>query len=213
MAYKKSTIISVNSDKPKASKGKHYVSNADLYEEFVKWHEKIKEANEKGLPEPPIPNTIGLAFLQIATNLVKKHNWLGNQKWHEEMVGNAIEDSVRYARTFDINRTKNPFSFFTQTCYYAFLRTIYKEKRNDYVKHKSMLNAIMSNSEHMEQLDDDIEIETLDYNQENIEKFIQDFEKKHFGSELALDETAGNAGKRRHIKAPKVVAEQPIGFF
>lgn len=213
MAYKKSTIISEKSDKPKAKKEKHYVSNSDLYEEFVKWNSAIKEAEAMGIEKPIIPNSIGLAFIQIATNLAKKSNWLGNQKWIDEMIGAALEDCTRYADKFNPEKSKNPFSYFTQTSYYAFLRTILREKKNDYVKHKSMLNALATNAEHMEDLDDDFSIDILEYNQDNIEQFIRDFEKKNFGEELALDETAGNAGKRREIKSPKVVTNEPTGFF
>lgn len=213
MAYKKSTIISDKSDKPKAKKEKHYVSNSELYEEFVKWNNSIKEAESLGKDRPQIPNSIGLAFVQIATNLARKSNWLSNSKWIEEMIGDGIEDCVRYAHKFDVEKSKNPFSYFTQTSYYAFLRRILKEKKNDYVKHKSMLNALATNADYMDEIDDDVNIEMLEYNQDNIEQFIRDFEKKNFGEELALDETAGNAGKRREIKSPKVVSEQPTGFF
>lgn len=213
MAYKKSTIISEKSDKPKSKKEKHYVSNSELYEEFVKWNEQIRLAESQGKEKPQIPNTIGSAFLQIATNLAKKSNWYGVHKWHDEMIGDAIEDCIRYCEKFNPEKSKNPFSYFTQTSYYAFLRRILKEKKNDYVKHKSMLNALATNADYMDEVDDDVNIEMLEYNQDNIEQFIRDFEKKNFGEELALDETAGNAGKRREVPQTKQQKEQPTGFF
>lgn len=210
--YKESTIISEKSDKPKADKSKHYISNPDLYNEFVMWHKKIEEAKLKGIPEPILPNKIGIAFIQIATNLAKKANWFSNTKIKEEMIGDAIECCVRYASNFNPAVTQNPFAYFTQTCYFAFLRRIRAEKKQDYVKHKSMLNS-MTNMDMIASIEDeDITIEAMDYNQQGIEEFIKDFEIKNFGEELSLDEGAGLAGKRRQIKVEEVSSEN-LGFF
>jgi hypothetical protein len=134
---------------------------------------------------------------------------------HNFFAGNSlVHNCVRYAEKFNPEKSKNPFSYFTQTSYYAFLRTILREKKNDYVKHKSMLNALATNVEQFEDIDEDFTIDVLEYNQDNIEQFIRDFEKKNFGEELALDETAGNAGKRREIKSTRLsTTKEPTGFF
>lgn len=209
--HKKSTIISDSSDKPKAEKSKHYVSNPDLLKSFKDWYAALEVAEKSGNPEPPMPNKIGLAFLQIANNLAKKSNWISNTKWKEEMVGDAVENCIRYARNFNPNITSNPFAYFTQISYYAFLRRIKVEKKEDYIKHKTMLNSMIY-QEALEQGDEDFEITPFDYNQEGIESFIKDFEIKNFGEELALDETAGVGGKRKQLKAQKEPPEN-IGFF
>lgn len=41
-----------------------------------------------------------------------------------------------YAHNFDPEKSKNPFSYFTQIIYYAFLRRIEKEKKQAYIKLK-----------------------------------------------------------------------------
>jgi hypothetical protein len=121
------------------------------------------------------------------------------------MIGAGIEDCCKGVKNFDITKSKNPFSYFTQTCFYAFLRTIEKEKKEDYVKHKMMLNALQNNLHIQVDDEDAVDLESMEYNQKGIEDFIKDFEIKKFGEELALDETAGLAGKRRKIsnKEPK----------
>lgn len=219
--YKKSTIISESSDKPKAKQSAHYVSNPKLYEAIVDWYSKIDESLKNNKPEPVMPDTIARGIIQICTNLAKKANWIGNSKIKDEMIGDAIEDCIRRGRGFDIHhvnkdgvQTKNPFSYFTQTAYYAFLRRIKEETFEDYVKHKSMINALsnIDLSELMSEMDEDsTEIIKLDYNQDNIETFIKSFEIRHFGEQLSIDESAGNAGKRRKISKQKT--ESDTSFF
>jgi hypothetical protein len=48
-----------------------------------------------------------------------------------------------YASNFDPSKSNNPFSYFTQIIYYAFLRRIQKEKKQSYVKYKSLELAEM----------------------------------------------------------------------
>jgi hypothetical protein len=212
--HKKSTIISKGSDKPKSDKSTHYVSNAELYSAFVDWYGKIEEAKELGKPEPEMPVVISKSLVSIAQNLAKKSNWYHVSHLKDEMIGNAIENCIKCVKNFDIERTKNPFSYFTQTSYYAFLRTIDDEQELDYVKHKSMLLAMTRNGLHtsldVSNLDEDLDIDTLDYNQESVDKFIKDYEERKFGVSLALDEGAGNAGRRRRIASK---TEEDTGIF
>jgi hypothetical protein len=43
-----------------------------------------------------------------------------------------------YAHNFDPEKSSNPFSYFTQIIYYAFLRRIEKEKKQAYIKFKCL---------------------------------------------------------------------------
>ena len=57
------------------------------------------------------------------------------------MVGDGIENCLMYAHNFDPEKSKNPFSYFTQIIYYAFLRRIEKEKKQNYIKYKMVQNS------------------------------------------------------------------------
>ena len=209
--HKKSTIIFDGNDKPVSDKSRHYVSNPELYNSFVEWYAEIEEAKKLGLEEPRVPEKIGAAFIQIATNLAKKSNWIANTKYKYEMIGDAIENCVKYAKNYDISR-KNPFAYFTQTCYYAFLRRIRDEKKEDYVKHKSLLNSVVFNElAAYTNEDDSALLETFDLNQDGVEEFIKDFEEKNFGQRLDTDELGGVAGKKRKIQGS--VETQNLGFL
>ena len=52
---------------------------------------------------------------------------------------------LMYASNFDPEKSKNPFSYFTQIIYYAFLRRIQKEKKQAYIKYKAVEAADIYN--------------------------------------------------------------------
>ena len=54
------------------------------------------------------------------------------------MVSDGIENSVMYASNFNPEKSANPFAYFTQIIYFAFLRRIEKEKKQLYIKYKTM---------------------------------------------------------------------------
>lgn len=101
---------------------------------MINYKIKVNQAKEKGLPNPIIPNYIGDCFLKIATHLSYRPNFV-NYMFREDMISDGIENCVQYINNFDVERT-NPFAYFTQIVYYAFLRRIQKEKRQMEIKEK-----------------------------------------------------------------------------
>ena len=155
-----------------------YVDNTKFYEKIKEY--KIKyEAGER----PQIPDYIGECFLKIAKNL-SNHVKFINYSFKEDMVSNAIFDCIRYAHNFDYNRTKNPFGYFTQVAWFAFLRTIKKEKKDMYIKYKVLDNSEVFNSLHSHFNSDDMLEPTMTdigYSEGSREKmriFIENYEKK-----------------------------------
>jgi len=153
---------------------KHYVNNGDFLNSLVTYHEKCSEAKEKNLIEPPIPNYIGECFLKIAEHLSRKPNFI-SYSFREEMISDGIENCIMYFRNFDPSKTKNPFAYFTQIIYYAFLRRIAKEKKQLYVKYKATEQfAILDEGELFEDENGNMRQFEL---YENISEFIQTFEE------------------------------------
>ena len=124
----------------KRNKVNDYVNNKDFFIAMVAWKELVIEAEACGDPRPPITNYIGECFLKIAEHLSYKPNFI-NYPYREEMIGDGIENCLMYAHNFNPEKSKNPFSYFTQIIYYAFLRRIEKEKKQSYVKFKLLENA------------------------------------------------------------------------
>jgi hypothetical protein len=113
----------------------HYIDNKAFYTQMVEWKQLCKDAEESDESRPPITNYIGECFMNIAEHLSRKANFM-NYPYREEMVSDGIENCVMYAHNFDPEKSKNPFSYFTQIIYYAFLRRIEKEKKQAYIKLK-----------------------------------------------------------------------------
>ena len=121
----------------------HYVDNKKFLAAMTEWKTEVIEAENQGEPKPPVTEYIGECFLLIAERLSLRANFI-NYPFREEMVGDAIENCLMYASNFDPEKSKNPFSYFTQIIYYAFLRRIQKEKKQNYIKYK-----IVETADHM----------------------------------------------------------------
>jgi hypothetical protein len=121
-------------------KKNHYVNNEKFFEEMVKWKNLVIEAENSDEPKPPINNYIGECFLEIANHLSHKPNFI-NYPYKDEMISDGIENCIMYCHNFNPEKSKNPFSYFTQIIYYAFLRRIEKEKKQSFIKYKLLENS------------------------------------------------------------------------
>lgn len=152
---------------------KHYINNADFCAALIEYKRQVKEAQEKGLPKPVIPNYIGECFIKIAEGLSHKPNFI-NYTYREEMVADGIENCLMYFENFDPEKSNNAFAYFTQIIYYAFLRRIQKERKQTYVKYKSTEQfGILDESELMGY--DDVPVKQFEM-YDNISEFIETFE-------------------------------------
>ena len=116
-------------------KAVHYIDNAKFLEAMKVWKELYNDAEETGEPTPQVTNYIGECFLKIANGLSYRPNFI-NYTYRSEMVSDGIENCLQYIHNFDPAKSKNPFAYFTQIIYYAFLRRIQKEKKQTHIKNK-----------------------------------------------------------------------------
>jgi hypothetical protein len=153
----------------------HYVNNADFLKALVQYKKDCRKAKREGTNKPKIPNYVGKCLMLIAENLSHKPNFI-SYSFRDEMISDAIENCVMYFDNFDPKKSKNPFAYFTQIIYFAFIRRIHKEKKQLYVKYKS--------TEHIGVLDEyeQFELEEMGGSSkqfemyDNISEFIQNFE-------------------------------------
>jgi|TARA_X000001382_G_scaffold105519_1_gene80721 hypothetical protein len=120
-------------NKPK--KSEHYVNNKDFLGALENYFARVQRAKDKGLEKPQIPRYIGECFLKIANHLSYKPNFV-NYMFKDDMICDGIENCVRYIHNFNPEKSKNPFAYFTQIIYYAFLRRIQQEKKQLEIKNK-----------------------------------------------------------------------------
>ena len=120
-----------------ARKKQHYVDNEKFLVVMGDYREKYLQAKDNDEELPIIPDYAGECFLKIAERLSHRPNFI-NYAFREEMVSDGIENCVMYASNFNPEKSANPFAYFTQIIYYAFLRRIEKEKKQLYIKYKTM---------------------------------------------------------------------------
>ena len=57
------------------------------------------------------------------------------------MISDGIENCLQYLNNFDGEKSNNPFAYFTQIIYYAFIRRIQKEKKQVTIKQRMIADA------------------------------------------------------------------------
>ena len=119
-------------------KSENYINNKEFSKAIFKYVEECNKCERKGETLPVVPNYIAQGFQQIAEGLSHRPNFI-SYSYRDEMVMDAIENCLKAIRNYNIDaatRTGNPnaFAYFTQISYWAFLRRIAKEKKQQDIK-------------------------------------------------------------------------------
>jgi flagellar hook-basal body complex protein FliE len=123
----------------------HYVNNAEFSQAVVEYVRSVNEANEKGEQVPVMPRYVAECFLKIATGLSHATNFV-RYTYREEMVMDAVENCLRAVKNYDVDAATrkgkpNAFGYFTQISWYAFIRRITKEKKQQDIKLKYLAES------------------------------------------------------------------------
>ena len=127
----------------------HYVNNNDFSTAVVTYVERVEKAKEEKSTVPKVPDYIAQCFLRIAEGLSHKANFI-RYTYREEMVMDAVENCLKAIGNYNLEaatRTGKPnaFAYFTQITWYAFLRRITKEKKQQEIKLKYLTKAGIEN--------------------------------------------------------------------
>ena len=117
----------------------HYIDNKKFYTAIIQYKNDCAAADERGEEQPRITPYIGECLYKIATRLSLKPNFI-SYTYRDEMVSDGLENCVNYLNNFNPEKSSNPFAYFTQIIWYAFLRRIDKEKKHLYIKQKTLEN-------------------------------------------------------------------------
>ena len=123
----------------------HYVNNAEFSQAVVEYVTTANEAASKGTIKPVVPDYVARCFLKIAEGLSHKANFV-RYTYREEMVMDAVENCLKAIENYNLEtatRTGKPnaFAYFTQISWYAFLRRIQKEKKQQDIKLKYLTES------------------------------------------------------------------------
>lgn len=192
---------------------KYKVIKDQLYSDFYK--SKLEEFNistpdeldqpnlklfnkELGTFIPPkLSDRIGTAIIQIATRRCNSRQYVGySNNWKEELVANAIMTASIRCHNFDPEKSNNPFAYLTQICDNAIKEQIKKEKKQLYVKYKSIENTNGFNAHvdenNMDGHEMEHQMESLPADQRR--KYIDDYEKTNFPGKDSLSSSTSEGG-------------------
>ena len=118
----------------------HYVDNKKFLEAMIEHRDKCEKAKKRNRKKPDVTNYIGECFLKIANHLSYRPNFI-NYTFRDDMISDGIENCLQYLDNFNPKTSNNPFAYFTQIIYYAFVRRIQKEKKQITIKQRMIQEA------------------------------------------------------------------------
>ena len=117
------------------TKKEHYVNNKEFLTSMIGYKKSVNKAKREKKPKPPVTDYIGSCFLKIANHLSYRPNFI-NYTFRDDMISDGIENCLQYLDNFNPKTSNNPFAYFTQIIYYAFVRRIQKEKKQVTIKNR-----------------------------------------------------------------------------
>ena len=168
-------------EEKKTKRKTNYINNKTLYGAMIHYKNDIQHALEHDADKPQVPRYIGESILLICNNLAKKPNFSG-YTYKQEMISDGVMDCISAVDNFDPDKTNNPFAYFTQIAWNAFLRRIQKEKKQTYIKHKNFENSFMFDL--FEDAHHAVQLKTNEYSSELVKSFEEKLTKTKKHSKL-----------------------------
>lgn len=109
-------------------KSKDYLSNKEMLSEVIHC-KKDGQISEK----------LGKMFVLLAERYSTKPNFSG-YSYRDEMVANAILACCQNYTKFNEDKGSNPFAYFTQIIHNAFIQVLNKERRNQELRDKCLID-------------------------------------------------------------------------
>jgi len=163
----------------KKRKSVNYINNQELCEHLKVYREAYFKAKEAGEELPRIPEYVGQAILLLTNRIATKRSF-SSYSFLDEMISDAIENVCLYLHNYDPTKPTqsgkpNAFAYLTKVIWWAFVRRINYEKRQQYLLYKNSMNQMIE-----DQLNPNM-ILGVEQNEmyDNIQEFVRDYEVKH----------------------------------
>jgi DNA-directed RNA polymerase subunit N (RpoN/RPB10) len=186
----------------------HYVNNADFSQAVVEYVEKVQEAKKNKQQLPIVPDYIAQCFLKISEGLSHKSNFI-RYTYREEMVMDSVENCLKAINNYNLEaatRTGKPnaFAYFTQIAWYAFLRRIAKEKKQQDVKLKYLAKSGIENF---------VDLDTADQAAGNVISTFVDTLRDRIDKVKQVDEVYDDLYKTEKRKRKTKLADSDLTEF
>jgi len=153
----------------KRKKTIHYVDNAKFLEEMIEYKKQYYTSKNNDEELPIISEYLGSVFLKIAQRLSFRPNFI-NYAFKDDMISDGIENCLHYIHNYDPEKSTNPFAYFTQIIYYAFIRRITIEKKQSSIKQKIIDSSSMKTYDVMEGDEDVYENTYIEFLRDNLDE-------------------------------------------
>ena len=185
----------------------HYVNNADFSAAVVEYVKEVRKAKAKNEQLPIVTDYIASCFLKIAEGLSHKSNFI-RYTYREEMVMDAVENCLKAIENYNLEtatRTGKPnaFAYFTQITWYAFLRRIAKEKKQQDIKLKYLTSSALETF---------VEVEGDTLANTVAQQFV-DFLKDRIDKVKATDDAVKEFVKKEKRKKREMKADSDLSEF
>jgi hypothetical protein len=195
------------SSRAKAKEKPHYVNNADFSAAVVEYVKSARECEARGEPKPQIGDYVAACFLKIAGGLSHKANFV-RYTYREEMMMDAVENCLKAIDNYNLEtatRTGKPnaFAYFTQISWYAFLRRIEKEKKQQDIKMKYISETDILDLISAEEADDESIAQTQAY----VDSLRERIESVKKSDDIVSDYEKASKYKKRKRKVDSDLTE------
>ena len=186
----------------------HYVNNAEFSQAVVDYVTTVQEAKKNEQQLPIVPDYIAQCFLRISEGLSHKSNFI-RYTYREEMVMDAVENCLKAISNYNLEaatRTGKPnaFAYFTQIAWYAFLRRIAKEKKQQDVKLKYLAKSGIENF---------VDLDTADQAAGNVISTFVDTLRDRIDKVKQVDEIYDDLYKTERKKRKAKLADSDLTEF
>lgn len=123
----------------------HYVDNDKFLEEMKIYLKQVKHAKKQGEPTPVLTEYLGDCIIKINNKLANRPNFI-SYTYRDEMILDGIENCLKSISNFSPKKSKNPFAYFSQIAFFAFVRRIQQEKKYLYKKYKCAEDLLLNHS-------------------------------------------------------------------
>jgi hypothetical protein len=179
--------------KSEAKKPQHYVNNAEFLKHMKEHITAVNTAKKAEQTLPRVSDYIGECIVNIANKLANKPNFM-NYPFREEMISDGIENCLQYLNNFNPDKSSNPFAYFTQIIYYAFVRRIQKEKKQLYTKYRMIEESLLHDIHDVEN------VSASRYGSDqadlNMHEFVENFEKSRENKKKKTKEAKSSKKKK-----------------
>ena len=158
----------------------NYINNKTLYSAMIQYKNSVEDAEREGKEKPRVTDYIGQSILLICNNLAKKPNFSG-YTYKQDMISDGIIDCIAAVDNFNPDKTNNPFAYFTQIAWNAFIRRIHKEKKQTYIKHKNYENSFLMDDNWE---NSNVQLKTNEYSDEIVRSYENKLTKTKKQSKL-----------------------------